>query len=1089
MDKRKNYLASFFKGIAIFFILPVLFTACNLDGDIGELRQKPGENPDPNIPVPGKPVIISGINQLTVYWEGSSGISSYEVYINTTTTAPSSPAFATDKTNAVINNLENDVPYYIWIRAVNNARKSGYSLFEAGTPRMPTTAPAAPAVPILTAGNNELTVSWHAVEGAGSYEVWMGTTNNSASANIYGTDISDTTMTLTSLANGTTYYVWLKAKNPAGTSVFSPSASGKPLGTPGLPTLSSGYKQILVTWTAVAGADEYEVYYGTGTPATLAAITSGTSTTIAGLKNSTTYSIRLRAKNANGISEYGPIATETPDMTPGLYRGTVKIGSQNLSSSLSYISTNAQTGDDFYIVLGEDEYAPPMNLNFSGKTVGITLLGYGGERTITLNSNGSLFTVNTGVTLTLDENITLVGRSTNNNSLVYIDSGKLIINDGAKISGNTSDFGGGICVSSGTLTMNGGTISGNTASSGGGGIVVLSGGTFTMNGGTINGNECQENYGGGGIFVFGGTLTMYDGVINRNTATRFGGGVHVYNNNSFIGSFTMHGGTISGNTANSGGGIDISNGTFTMHGGTISGNTARGGGINSSGTVTMNGGTISGNKSYNQGGGVEVSGGTFTMHGGIISGNTASNVGGGIYVNSSASFKKLPSGSGQNSGIIYGSEETRFDAYGIPLRNICGGDGAAVYPPSTWWPLNNTVGQTAHIDSTTGMGLSASNVPSVASGLYRGSEKIGNHNLSAALSYISSNAVSGDNFSIVLGSNESASPINLNYQGKTVGITLLGTGGERTITLTSNGSLFTINSGVTLTLDENITLVGINTNSAALVRINTNGIFIMNSGTICRNTTNISDGSNYGGGIYVYNGTLTMNGGTISENTADSGGGIYVYRGTLTMNGGIISRNTSSNAGGGIYANNNGNIIMNNGTINGNQANYGGGILVTGTVTMNGGIISGNTGGGIYVSGSGNGTFTMHSGTISGNTGSGNGGGGIYVDNNGTITMHGGTISGNTANFGGGIYVNTNSGGIFKKLPGSGGQNSGIIYGNEETGFDAGGAPLKNTSGYSIGHAVYLSSMRRNATAGQTDHIDTETGRGLSSNGSPPYGQ
>jgi predicted outer membrane repeat protein len=136
----------------------------------------------------------------------------------------------------------------------------------------------------------------------------------------------------------------------------------------------------------------------------------------------------------------------------------------------------------------------------------------------------------------------------------------------------------------------------------------------------------------------------------------------------------------------------------------------------------------------------------------------------------------------------------------------------------------------------------------------------------------------------------------------------------------------------------------------------------------------------------------------------------------------------------------------------------------------------------------------MEGGGISGNTARYHGGG-VYVTG-GTFTMSGGEISGNTSfsssdSDGGGVYVYY---GTFKKLPSGGGQNSGIIYGNEETGVDANGVPLKNTSGNSNGHAVYFYSSlstrpRRNTTAGQTDHIDSTTGRGLSANGNPPYGE
>jgi hypothetical protein len=458
-------------------------------------------------------------------------------------------------------------------------------------------------------------------------------------------------VTLTDLANSTTYYVWLKAKNPAGTSEFSPVASGKPLGTPEAPTVSPAYEQLLVTWTAVPGADEYEVYYGTDTtPTTLATTTTENTATITGLTNGTTYYVRLKAKNATGISDYGTTTNNTPG-TPGLYRGAEKIGNQNLSDALSYISSNVVSGDDFYIVLGADEsISPPINLNFSGKTVGITLVGYDIERTITFTSS-SIFIINSGLTIILDK-IILLNETINENLL-------------------------GAVVSGGIFTMNGGTISGFHTG------VAVSGGTFTMNNGTISGNTNR------GVLVFGdGTFTMNGGVISENSSY---GGVEVGNDGTFI----MNGGTIikNENKEGNGGGVTV-NGTFTMYNGVISGNTADrfGGGV------------------------FVVDSGSFTMHGGVISGNIAGDVGGGVFVSGNppygGTFKKLPYGSGQNSGIIYGNEETGVDADGAPLKNTTTLNyGHAVYTNSSYRYRNTTAGQTDQIDSTTGKGLSVYGIP------------------------------------------------------------------------------------------------------------------------------------------------------------------------------------------------------------------------------------------------------------------------------------------------------------------------------------------------------------------------------------------
>jgi len=90
------------------------------------------------------------------------------------------------------------------------------------------TTPSAPSAPGLMAGNAQIQVSWTAVSGATAYEVWYGSSSSSGSAVKFGNDVAGAGTTITSLANGTTYYVWLKTKNGVGTSGFSPSSSATP---------------------------------------------------------------------------------------------------------------------------------------------------------------------------------------------------------------------------------------------------------------------------------------------------------------------------------------------------------------------------------------------------------------------------------------------------------------------------------------------------------------------------------------------------------------------------------------------------------------------------------------------------------------------------------------------------------------------------------------------------------------------------------------------------------------------------------------------------------------------------------------------
>ena len=370
--------------------------------------------------------------------------------------------------------------------------------------------------------------------------------------------------------------------------------------------------------------------------------------------------------------------TVTTDLT--LYAKWVQppagtnVSGSTLAVKLRWLKDNAQSNTGYTIEVTADEVINPHTFAYADKSdITVTLWGSGGEKVISLAQNGSLFTVESGVILILDNNITLQGRSSspnsstgnNNASLVMVSDGVLIMNTGAKISSNSSyysssgdTYGGGVYVASGgTFTMNGGEISGNRADNGGGVFVWY--GTFTMNGGEISGNTA---YSGGGVYS-GGTFTIENGKISSNTATSSnggGGGVYVGQ-----GTFTMEGGEISGNSSSyssnssSGGGVYVaSGGNFTMNNGEISGNTSSalnssGGGVFVRGAFTMNDGEISGNSAY-IGGGVYMNGGTFTMNDGEISGNTSSATtvtssnGGGVFVNS-GTFRIV-------TGTVYGSD-------------------------------------------------------------------------------------------------------------------------------------------------------------------------------------------------------------------------------------------------------------------------------------------------------------------------------------------------------------------------------------------------------------------------------------------------
>ncbi|MDR1901643.1 MAG: fibronectin type III domain-containing protein [Treponema sp.] len=446
---------------------------------------------------PGQPMVTIGNGYLAINWEAVAAASSYEIYVGTSDNTSLASKYGSDiegETSAVVSGLTNETPYYVWIKAKNNAGTSGFSQGVSGVPDSLASAPAAPAIPTMQEWDSKLTLSWAPVETASAYEVWINTTNNSDGANKYGEDITGTAITVDSLVNGTRYYVWIKAKNRIGTSAFSPPVNGIPM------------------------------------------------------------------------------------IRTGLYKGALdtahKVGNQNLTDALEYMSADAMSGTSYFIVLGADESISPSTLSYSGQTVNITLAGGEGSHTVSLSASayGSLFTVGSGVTLVLDSGVTLKGRSSNTASLVRVDSGgTLTMKGNAVISGNTSSSdGGGVYVYRGTFTMEGGEISGNTASSGiGGGGVCLSDGTFTMKGGIISGNSASsyDRLYGGGVSVWGGSFVKTGGTIygsNASTALK-----NTASGGSYYGDavFVYISGTIKKRNTTAGESVNLNSGVADVAGG------------------------------------------------------------------------------------------------------------------------------------------------------------------------------------------------------------------------------------------------------------------------------------------------------------------------------------------------------------------------------------------------------------------------------------------------------------------------------------------------------------------------------------------
>lgn len=276
------------------------------------------------------PTLISppdgAVNQptsLTLSWNPSTDATTYRLQVST------SSAFITTifddstitTTSRQVGPLVNNTMYYWRVNVKNTVGTSAWSTVWSFT-----TIIAAPSVPTLVSPSDgainqptSLTLNWNRSTGATTYRLQVST--NSAFTT---TVVDDSTLTITSrqlgpLANNTTYYWRVKAKNIGGTSDWSsiwrfttvavaPAAPllASPLdGSTGVPTNPT------LSWNPSSGATSYRLQVST-TPSfsTTVRDTSGiTGTTLAlsGFSVNTIYYWRVNASIAGGTSDWSSI--------------------------------------------------------------------------------------------------------------------------------------------------------------------------------------------------------------------------------------------------------------------------------------------------------------------------------------------------------------------------------------------------------------------------------------------------------------------------------------------------------------------------------------------------------------------------------------------------------------------------------------------------------------------------------------------------------------------------------------------------------------------------------------------------------------
>lgn len=321
----------------------VLFTARVKDVEGGKFTENDDDLPKQG-PRPGAPTGVTatgGDAQVTVSWDPVANASSYDLFYasksNVAQEEDSEDVHAKRVKNVtspyVLTGLTADTTYFFMVRAISNKRRGPPSAEVSATTSGTTPTPTVPGAPTgvsATGGSGQTTVTWGAVTGATSYNLYWSTTSGVTTAN--GTKISGVTSPAvhTGLSDATTYFYIVTSQNSAGESAASVQvaattlpASPPPPSAPAAPTgvsATGGDGQATITWPAVTDATSYNVYWSTSS-----GVTTSTGTKIAGvtspfvhtgLNASTTYFYIVTAANSAGESGASVQATATTNAAP-----------------------------------------------------------------------------------------------------------------------------------------------------------------------------------------------------------------------------------------------------------------------------------------------------------------------------------------------------------------------------------------------------------------------------------------------------------------------------------------------------------------------------------------------------------------------------------------------------------------------------------------------------------------------------------------------------------------------------------------------------------------------------------------------------
>ena len=325
-----------------------------------------------DLPAPTNFVATPGNARISLAWDAVPGAASYVVWRNDPVSGWTIYGSPTSR-SYVFNSLTNGIRYYFRVNAKDSAgiASPNYAYVDAVPQHLP-----APSNFVAAASNAKIQLSWNAVAGATSYNIWRKTGSNPYAVLLA---VSSTSYLDGSLTNGVQYSYAINAVENNGTA--SPNFSYADA-TPQLPPAPAnfvavaGNTQVQLSWSAAPEAMTFKIWRksGTGNYVVINEVAQ-LNYLDSGLINGTTYYYALNAVDSRGNSS--PNFSYT-DATPQRPNTAPVANNDNYSTNEDTPLTIAASG---VLINDTDANSDVLSaVRVSNPTKG----------TLTLNANGSL---------------------------------------------------------------------------------------------------------------------------------------------------------------------------------------------------------------------------------------------------------------------------------------------------------------------------------------------------------------------------------------------------------------------------------------------------------------------------------------------------------------------------------------------------------------------------------------------------------------------------------------------------------------------------------------------------------------------------